>query len=172
MSQQEFEPRQQRPDDELYQMQYPYSWSEQAPDEGMPRDEPYSSDTGSQNQNQNNAAQSRQVPWWARPQPQRQNGSLTLAALIVLLVLVGLLLGGFGIVGLVLGSLAHLLAVIIGAGLMLILFVGLFILILLRIIGRALGGATGMNGSRYDRWAWRNSRRMIRRAGRRGRRGW
>ena len=169
MSQQEFEPRKQRPDEEIYQPHYPYNWSGQDQQAGMPRDEPpstYSAQSGERYDVPGTA----QVPWWARPQPQ-QNGSLTFAAIVAIVIVLTLVMGALGIVGVVLGSLAHILGVILGAIFALLIFVCLLVCLILSLVGRAIGRAVRPSGA-FDRRAWRYQRHMARRAARRSWRGW
>lgn len=166
MSQQEFEPRRQRPDEEIYQPNYPYNWSDQAEQEGLPRDEPPGGygvyrDQSGQSRYQRQPGQG-QVPWWARPQRQ-QSGLSMFAVIVALVVLITLLMGGLGLVGLILGSIAHVVGVLLGALFALGIFVILFVLILIAIIRRALGRAFGAPW-RYDRRSWRGTRRMARRS--------
>lgn len=142
MSQQEFESPGRSSSEEVYRPQYPYGWSDQPQREGQPRDEPYVEADERRSQ----------VPWWARPQHQSGNGSAALLGLILLLILVALFMGGLGIVGLILGSLAHILGIILGAVLLLVLFIFVFILIVLSIIGRALGRALDSPGRRWRNW--------------------
>jgi hypothetical protein len=165
MSQQEFEPRRQQPDEEVYQPQYPYAWSDQPQQEGMPRDEPpinYDRQAGYQ------AGQS-QVPWWARPQPQ-QNDPFRFAAIVGIAILVILLMGALGIAGVVLGALGHILGVILGAILALLIFVFLLVFLILGLIFRAIGrsfGVPGLSSRRMARRTAHDYRRMARRAARR-----
>jgi hypothetical protein len=156
MSQQEFEP-QQSPDKEIYQPQYPYSWSNQG-QEGMPRDEPPGS-YGEYRDQQNAQAGQPQVPWWARPQPQ-QNGPFIFAAIIALAILITFIIGALGIAGVIIGALAHILGFIIGAIIALIIFVTLLTLLILNLIWRSLGRIFGpprrssrsSRGSRRGPW--------------------
>lgn len=159
MSQQEFEPRRQQSDEEIYRPNYPYNWSNQAEREGLPRDEPpggYGSYEGQSSQA--NYQQQGQVPWWARPQRQ-QSGLSMFAVIVTIVILIALLMGGLGLVGIVLGSIAHILGVLLGAIFAMGIFVILLIFILIAIIRRALGRAFG-----YDRRSWRGARRMARRS--------
>lgn len=154
MSQREFEPRGQQPDEEIYQPQYPYTWSNQPQQEGMPRDEPpvnYDAQSGYQ-------AGQAQVPWWARPQP-HQNGPFIFAAIVAIAILLTLIMGALGIVGVVLGSIGHILGVILGAVFALLIFVFLLAFLILSLIFRAIGRSFGAPGM--------YSRRMARRAARR-----
>jgi hypothetical protein len=151
MSQQEFESPRQRPDEEIYQPQYPYAWSDQVEQEGMPRDEPpinYSAQMG-----RDGAPARAQVPWWARPQPQ-QNSRLGLVGLVLLLILLASVMGGLGLVGVILGGIAHLLGIILVAILALLLFVFLLVIIIVSLIGRALSRAFG--GSSRGNRPWQN----------------
>jgi len=159
MSQQEFEPQQQ-PDQETYQPQYPYSWSDQPQQEGMPRDEPpinYNSSVGRSGYQEYGSGQTRgtQVPWWARPQP-RQTSSFGFMAILALVILLTLVLGGLGVAGVVFGALLHILGVIIGAIFILLLFAFLLILLVLGLIGRTLRRAFGPpHGARGREWRGR-----------------
>ncbi len=155
MSQQEFEPQQQ-PDKEIYQPQYPYSWSDQAQREGLPRDEPhisYGMPSGQVVDQDYEPGQARgtQVPWWARPQP-RQKSQSTFVTIVVIAILLTLLMGGLGIAGVVLGALAHILGVIIGAIFILFLFVCLLVFLILGLIARAISRAFGPPRTRRGRW--------------------
>src|SRR2546430_14579186 len=119
MSQQEFLPPQnsQSSDEELYQLQYPYSWSGQ---EGMPRDEPFVNAAQAEREQAsyqeyaeeqpryNQAAGPSQVPWWARPQS-RSGGQAGVGPALVLGWLFALLLGMFCLGGTVLGVVGHML---------------------------------------------------------------
>jgi hypothetical protein len=170
MSQQEFEPRGQQPDEEIYRPHYPYNWSGQR-EEGMPRDElPGAYDAPASQAgrvgSQNYQAGQAQVPWWARPQPQQYNHS-GFIALIVIVMLVVVLMGGLGIVGVVLGSLLHVLGVLLGAIFALFIFVVLLVFLILMMIRRALSRTFGLS-SVNDRRARHDARRMARRAMRRG----
>ena len=167
MGQQQFEPRGQKSDDEIYQPQYPYNWSDQH-EEGMPRDEPPGAYNAPANQTveQDYPAQRTQVPWWARPQP-RQNNSLRFAAILAVAILIVLLMGGLGIVGVVIGSLAHILGIIIGAIFALFIFVFLLVFLILALVWRAIGRAVGYDPRAQRRYR-HDARRMARRAARRG----
>ncbi|HEU5380902.1 MAG TPA: hypothetical protein VFV38_36225 [Ktedonobacteraceae bacterium] len=171
MSQQEFEPRHQRFDEETYQPHYPYTWSEQAQREGMPRDElplNYSAQ-----QSQYDTPGQAQVPWWARPQPQ-QNGPFAFAAIVAIVVVIVLILGALGILGGILGGLGHLLGVLLGIAFALLIFVFLLVFLVLNLIGRMVRRALrplGMADYRTQRRSWYNYRRMARRAARRSWRG-
>ena len=161
MSQQEFEPRQHQADEELYQNDYP-SWPEQQ--EGMPKDEPpggyaYSAQEGQQNTYR--AYREGQVPWWARPQPQ-QSSSMAFAGIVLIAIVILFVVGGMGLLGLILGSLAHLLAVVLGAIFALFIFFLCLIFVIFALIRRALRRTFGIP-SRYDRRAWRYERRATRR---------
>lgn len=176
MSQQEFESQGQQRDEEIYQPQYPYTWSDQAQREGMPRDEPpgYYGAAPEQSGYQNNAPGQGQVPWWARPQPQK-NGPVAFAAIIAFLILLVLVTGALGIVGVVLGSLAHIVGVILGAVFALLIFVFLLVFLVLSVVARTIGRAFGppwMYDRRGQRRYWHNYRRMARRAARRSWRNW
>lgn len=171
MSQQEFEPRRQQSNEEIYQPQYPYAWSGQSQQEGMPRDEPplnYSAQ-----QDQYNASGQAQVPWWARPQPQ-QNGPMTFAAIVAIAIALIFVMGMLGVLGVVLGSIGHILGVILGAIFALIIFVFLLVFLILGLVGRAVSRAFRPFGA-YDRSVqqrpWYYYRRMARRAARRSWRG-
>lgn len=144
MSQQEFEPRGHQSDDEIYQPQYPYSWSDRIQEEGLPRDK-LSNDYS----NQSNY-QSGQAPSWAQPQPRRRNGPYVFAAIVALAVLITLGMGALGIIGVVLGSLAHVLGVILGAIFALLIFVFLMVFLVLALVGRAIGRAVGQRPSWMD----------------------
>lgn len=162
MSQQEFEPRGPRSENEIYQPHYPYNWSDQH-EEGMPRDEPpgaYDAPAGQPRQTGYQPYQTgqAQVPWWARPQPQ-QNGPRTFAALVTLAVLIIVLMGALGIIGVILGSLAHLIGILLGAIFALLIFVFLVVLFIIALVWRAIGRAFG-----YNRHAWHDMRRAQRRA--------
>lgn len=155
MSQQEFEPHQQRPDEEIHQPHYPYSWSGEGQQEGMPRDEPpgnYRSQEGAHYHEPRMA----QVPWWARPQPQR-NGRGNFGLIVAIAIFFMCCVGALGILGVVLSGLAHILGVIIGAIFALLIFVFLLVFLILNLVGRAIGRATRPNW-RYDRRAWRSRR--------------
>ncbi len=158
MSQQEFEPRGRHPEDEIYKPHYPYNWSEQGA-EGMPRDElPGNVQMpGTQDSYHYHQPRQAQVPWWARPQPQR-NGTRTFAVIVAFAILITLLMGALGIMGVILGSLAHLIGILLGAIFALLIFVFLIVSIVLALIWRALGRAFG-----YDRRARRMGRRAARR---------
>lgn len=172
MSQQEFESRGRQADDEIYRPQYPYHWSEH-PEEGMPRDEPpgaydapaeqpgQSGQAGYQDYQTGRA----QVPWWARPQP-RQNGPVAFTAIVAVLILIVVIIGVLSIAGVVLGSLAHLLGVLLGAIFALLIFVLLLVLLILALVGVALRRA-GIVPLVYNRRARHDARRMARRAARR-----
>lgn len=157
MSQQEFEPRQQRSDEELYQLQYPYTWSEQAQQEGMPRDEPYSAQAGSYN-----TSNATQVPWWARAQPQQRN-HLPLAMLLIAILAIALITGGLGILGAIVGAILHIIGALLGALLAVIIVIVLVVCLILALIGHALRRAFGVT-PRFQRRIWRDNRRMARRA--------
>lgn len=157
MSQQEFEPQQQ-PDKEIYQPQYPYSWSDQER-EGMPRDEPpgnYGEYQGQPGYQDDQVAQT-QVPWWARPQP-HQNGPFVFAVVVALAILIVFVLGALGIAGVVIGSLAHIVGILIGAICALIVFAALLVFLVLSLVWRALGKAFGPFG-RSSRPTQRANRR-------------
>jgi hypothetical protein len=147
MSQQEFEP-QSASENEIYEPRYPYGWSP-LEREGMPRDEPPSS-YGVYQEYQAGQAQ---VPWWARPQP-NQMGPFVFAGVVVLVILITLLAGVLGIAGIVIGSLAHIVGVIIGASLALLLFAVLMVFLVLSLVWRALGKTSGL--SRPGRRSWRD----------------
>lgn len=160
MSQQEFEPRQHQADEDLYQLHYPYAWSEQDQREGMPRDEPpgnYNTQDG--RYESSNAAQ---VPWWARPQPQRSS-PLTFVGIVLIAIVLAFVLGGLGILGVVLGSLAHILGVILGAIFALLIFFFLLVFLILALVARFLRRAFGPSWN-ADRRAWRYNRRAARRS--------
>ncbi len=153
MGQQEFESQGQQFDEEIYQPQYPYTWSGQPQQEGMPRDElPGNYSTRGDQGHQHDQPQ---VPWWARPQPQ-QNGPLVFAAIVALVILLTLVAGVIGIVGIVLGSLGHLLAVILGAIFALLVFVILLVFLILSLVFRTVRRGT-RPFSRYDRQARRRA---------------
>ena len=162
MSHQEFEPRGQRSEDEIHRPHYPYNWSDQH-EEGMPRDEPPGAYDAPMDQSRQAGYQSyqagqAQVPWWARPQPQ-QHGPRTFAAIVALAVFIIVCMGALGIIGVVLGSLAHLIGVLLGAIFALLIFVFLVVFFILALVWRAIGRAVG-----YDRRAWHNLRRAQRRS--------
>ncbi|HXR64554.1 MAG TPA: hypothetical protein VN729_01430 [Ktedonobacteraceae bacterium] len=161
MSQQEFEPRGQQPDEEVYRPHYPYNWSGQR-EEGMPRDElPGAYDAPASQAgrvgSQDYQARQAQVPWWARPQPRQYNRS-GFIVLIFIVALIVLLMGGLGIVGVVLGSLLHVLGVLLGALFALFIFVVLLLLLVFVMIRRAIGRTFGLS-SADDRRARRSRRR-------------
>lgn len=169
MSQQEFEPRGQQANDEIYQPHYPYNWSGQHK-EGMPRDEPpgtYGS-ASEQAGYQNASAGPAQVPWWARPQPQ-QHKPLTFVALLALVIFIFVLTGGLGIAGAVLGSLAHLLGALLAAILGLLIIVCLLIFLIIALVLRTVSGLLGIDRHtqrrqlRTQRRSWRTARRAVRR---------
>jgi hypothetical protein len=142
MSQQEFERRGQGSDEDIYQPQYPYAWSDQSKHKGMPRDEPPSTyNTTAENADQSNQRQNQgyEVPWWARPQP-RQLSTMRFLTIMAVLILLVLITGGMGITGVVLGSIGHLLGILLGAILVLLLFFVLFIFLILFAIGRVMRG--------------------------------
>jgi hypothetical protein len=177
MSQQEFEYLGPRPDEELYQVQYPDAWSnqgqqtqqnQQAQQEETPGDKLQF--TYDQPNYQSSAQSQTQVPWWARPQPQR-NGSHALAGLIVFLILAFLFMGGLGAAGTMIGSHAHLFDLFIGAVRLLLVFFFLFVFFFLSIIGFILKRVFG-HSWRNDRRAWRDYWRTNRRAWRDFRGGW
>lgn len=147
MSQQEFEP-QPASEKEVYEPQYPYSWSQQE-QEGMPRDEPPSG-YGVYREYQAGQAQ---VPWWARPQP-NQMGPFVFAGIVALAILITLLTGALGIAGVVIGSLAHIMGIIIGAAVALLIFAVLLVFLIISLILRALGKSSGL--SRSGRRSWRD----------------
>jgi predicted lipid-binding transport protein (Tim44 family) len=166
MSQQEFEPRAMQSEEE-HRPQYPYNWSKQRQQQGLPRDEPpqnYGAPSGAQT----SAPARQQVPWWARPQPQQHN-SLAFVVIVALLVVLVLAMGGLGIIGVVLGILAHLLGIVLGAVFALVLFIFLLILLILFLIGRAISGVfrPSRDERRIQRRAAHAQRRMARRAARR-----
>lgn len=154
MSKQEFEPQRQESEEEVHEAQYPYTWSNEEQQKGMPRDEPhsgYSTRSGERSRYH--------LPWWARPQPRQNGNSLALAGFILLIALLLLVFGGLGVIGLILGSIAHILGVILGAILALFIFIFLFVIIIVSIVGRALGRAFGQTGRpdrRAQRRFWRN----------------
>jgi hypothetical protein len=131
MSQQEFDPREQRAD-------APYG------QEGMPKDEPpgaYGAPSAQfePRSHQRYRTRQAQVPHWARPQSQGF-GRSGFVALMILLILIALGLGGLSIAGAILGAIAHLIGVIIGAIFGLFLFVLILLALALALIRRALGG--------------------------------
>jgi hypothetical protein len=146
MSQQEFEPRSAQSEEE-HRPQYPYRWSAQHRQEGLPKDEP-PQNYGAPRGERTSAPGRQQVPWWARPQPQQHN-SLAFAAIVALLVVLILAMGGLGIIGVVLGSLAHLLGIILGAIFALIIFIFLLVFLILFLVSRAISNV--FRPSRYDR---------------------
>ena len=169
MSQQEFEP-QRSPGEEIYQPQYPYSWSSQE-QEGMPRDEPPASYGEYQDQSGQAGQGQWQVPWWARPQP-HQNGPFVFAAIVVLVVFIAFVIGALGIVGVVIGSLAHIVGVVIGAIFALVVFSIVLVILVLSLIWRAFGKVFGLSSRRYygqaqRRMARRTTRHYSRRSARR-----
>ena len=155
MSQQEFEP-QQHEQQNIYRAQYPYGWSEQGQQEGMPKDEPPGNydvpggQSGYQEAKQGEIWHG-PVPWWARPQP-RQAGSSKFLIIVILVVVFMLALGGLGIVGAIFGALLHLLGILLAAFFALLLFVALLILIALAAIRRAIRNALGQDIRRRRRW--------------------
>ncbi|MEO7021067.1 MAG: hypothetical protein ABI234_13005 [Ktedonobacteraceae bacterium] len=169
MSQHEFEPRQQQSDEEIYQPQYPYTWSGQDQREGMPRDEPHGNYYNTQ-ESQYKVSNAAQVPWWARAQPQ-QRSPLVFVTIVIIAVFFVFVIGGLGILSVILGGLFHILGVILGALFALLIFILLVIFLILAVIRRAFRrafGASWTSGSRD----WRSQRRMTRRAARRSWRGW
>lgn len=176
MSQQEFEPRQQQSDEEIFQPHYPYTWSGQA-EQGMPRDEPLGSyraqtedDNSYNNVGYNNTPNAAQVPSWARAQ-RSNNNALGSVALIVLLFIIVFAIGGVGFVGLVLSGLLHILGALLGIIFGFFIFVLILILLILAAIRRGLDSVFG-SSRRSARQAWRDERRMARRTARRSWRGW
>ncbi|MGH2480373.1 MAG: hypothetical protein ACRDHW_12020 [Ktedonobacteraceae bacterium] len=161
MSQQEFEPRQHQSDEEQYQPQYPYAWSEQNQWEGMPRDEPPGSYRAQDGQYE--ASNAAQVPWWARPQPQRSS-PLAFAGIVLVVILFACVLGGLGILGVILGSIGYILGIILGAVFALFIFFLLLVFLILALIGRVIRRAFGPS--------WGADRSVARRAARRSWRGW
>lgn len=173
MSQQEFEPQQHQPDEELYQVHYPWSGQQ----EGLPRDEPpggnYAYNTQESQagqQNAYNAYSETQVPWWARPQPQRSSPAAFVGIVLIAIVIL-FVVGGMGLLGLVLGSLAHILGVILGAIFAFFIFFLCLIFLIVALIRRALRRAFGLP-DRSDRRGWRYERRAARRATQRAWRDW
>jgi hypothetical protein len=129
MSQQEFEPRSEQAEYQRARRQH-----------GTPKDEP----AGSYENNASYQAQPRsQVPWWARPQAQAGQSTMRFVAIMLVLFLIVGLLGGLGVIGVILGALAHLLGVILAAIFFLLLFVFLFVMLIVLAIARALGRAFG-----------------------------
>ena len=127
MSQQEFDPRER-----------PYG------QEGMPKDEYPGAYGAPSEQFESKSYQAyrprqAQAPWWARPQSQGF-GRSGFIALMTLLILIALGLGGLSIAGAILGAIAHLIGVIIGAIFGLFLFVLILLALTLALIKRALGG--------------------------------
>lgn len=145
MSQQEeFEPPQQARD--LYQPKYPYTWSEQEQQGALPRDEPpiaYGLHPGQMPAAGYQSGQP-QVPWWARPQP-GQGGPLIIAAVVLIAFLLALVLGALGIVGIVLGSLANLAGVVVGALVLLLACCALLVTLMVTLLRRASGSRRGTN---------------------------
>ena len=124
MSQQEFEPRQHRADKDLYQLQYPYAWSEQDQREGMPRDESPSS--YSTQDGRYEASNATQVPWWVRPQPQRLS-PLTFVTIVLIVIFLTFMLGELGVIVI---SFPHLPVVILSViSILFIFFLLLFVLL-------------------------------------------
>ncbi len=160
MSKQEFEPRQHQSDEDLYQLQYPYAWSEQDQQEGLPRDEaPGSYRARDGRYEASNAAQ---VPWWARPQPQR-GSPVAFIGIVLIVVFLAFVVGGLGILGFIFGSLGHILAVIVGAIFALFIFFLLLIFLILALIIRALrrvfnprGRVNWRRGQSGWRYTWRD----------------
>jgi len=166
--QQEFEPREQLSKEELPPQQYSYrSQSSQARQEGMPRDESplnYGAPSSGPSSQQSAPPEQQQVPWWARPQPQPYNSSLAFVFVVALLILFVLVIGALGVVGLVLGSLGHILAVILGAIVALLIFAFVLVLLVVGLVGRAISGAFSSAGhkQRGQRSIWHMQRRMLR----------
>lgn len=155
MSQQEFESPERRGYRARRRSDRASQW-----EEGMPKDEPpgaYSAPSGQFESGDYQGYRTRQssVPWWARPQPQPFSSS-GFIGVVVIVFLVLLALGALGIAGMILGALAHIIGIIIGAIFALLIFVFVLVMLMLMIIRRAIGNVTGYN----------------RRAGRRGRRLW
>lgn len=158
MSQQEFEPQQQANKD-IYRAQYPYSWSDQAQQEGMPRDEPpsnYDAPAGQSGYQEVRQGEiwNAQVPWWARPQP-RQTSSSGFLLIVVIVIVITLALGGLGIAGVVFGALLHILGILLGAIFALLLFALLLLFLILAMIRRAIRNVLGQSRTdmrRRGRW--------------------
>lgn len=168
MSQQEFESRQSQ-DGEFYRPHYPYNWSDQAQQEGMPRDElPLHYDAsrdyaGYQPYAAEGRTKEEQIPWWARPQP-RQYRPFKFIIIVALIILITLLLGVLGVAGLVLGVILKFVGAIIGVILLLFLFFFLLAFLILALIARAIGRAFGpfwRRDSRMQRRSWRSYRRWL-----------
>jgi hypothetical protein len=150
MDQQEFEPQEQQTGEEIHRPQYPYTWSDRPEQEGMPRDEPPGSYGGRSGSQAHQPVQP-QVPWWARPQPQ-QSGPYVFATVLALAVVLALVTGALGIVGIVLGTIGHILVMILGAIFALLIFAVLLVILVLTLVFRTLG--RGMRAfRRYDRRA-------------------
>jgi hypothetical protein len=140
MNQQEFEPHENQVDKEIYPLQYPYTWSGQPHQKGMPRDEPpgtsgtWSGQPGSRADQLGQA----QVLTKARP-PSRHNDQLVIAAVVALVIFLVLVAGWVGIGSFLPSTLPYLLGVVWGAIVALLVFVFLLVSLILRLILRAVG---------------------------------
>jgi len=142
--QEEFEPAQQERD--VYQAKYPYTWSEQERQGALPRDEPpiaYGLHPG-QVPSAGYQQGPPQVPWWARPQP-GQSGPLIIAAVLFIAFLLALVMGALGIVGIVLGSLANLAGVVVGALVLLLACCAVLVTLIISLLRRASGSRRRIN---------------------------
>jgi hypothetical protein len=136
--QEEFEtPKQER---DVYQPKYPYTWSDQEQQGALPRDEPLITHGlhSARMQAPGYRVSQPQVPWWARPQPD-QSGPIIFAVIVFIAILLTLVMGALGIVGIVLGSLAHLVGVVLGALVALLICCVLLVTLIVSLLRRALG---------------------------------
>jgi hypothetical protein len=139
LSQQNFEPQGQQFDDEIDPQRYPYSWSGQPRQEGMPRDEPsgiFGAGSGQSGSQDDQPSQVR-VPTWVKPQP-RHIDPLLVAALVALVIFLVLLAVWVGVASFFQGAVPYLLVVVWGAILALLVFILLLVFFIFRLAFRAV----------------------------------
>ena len=153
MSQQEFEPPGQPRDEEISPLRYPYRWSEQPQQRGMPRDEPpgasgsWSGQTGSQFEQLSPAP----VPTRVQTR-RRQKDPLVIVSMVTLGIFLILVAAWVVLASFLPGTILYQLTVAWiawGAILALLIYACLLIALLLRMIFRAAGRGKRHQGNRF-----------------------
>lgn len=152
MGQQEFEPQEQPYDEEMDPLRYPYSWSDQPRQRGMPRDERPGISTTWSRQTGSLSAQLSSVPMPSRGRPQpRHHDPLVVAAVVTLIIFLILVATFAALVSFLDGTSLFDLTiawVAWGAALALLVFVCLLIALVLRLVFRAVGQGRWHQGNR------------------------